>query len=464
MSEAGEITNLGGLTQGIGLDVRPFLRRHAGCICGRTGRRLRRQARPRPLLQHHAEPEADRRRSTPTSARPKSTRGRSTCRASRCCFPRSDRSSSKAPASSVSPAPGPRPPGGIPATGADVFPFFSRQIGLLGGQEVPIDAGVKLTGTVGRTDVGVLDVRTGDLRDGDQSSSTTKNFFVGRVKRNLFRQSYVGAIFTDGNPAQRQVRPDLRRRHAPGDVALSGPAAQPRRQRVRRQERQRGVDRATTGRTASRRTIRTTSSSRRWCCARFRRISSRRSASCSATTCGCSGSPAATIRGRRSFLNIQQMNHDVFYTRFTRLDNDQVESWDLYVTWWDWHFKSGDNIHGILDFNPTYERLFEPFEISPGVDPAAGRVPVHALQEQSVLDGRRSAAFRQRQRHVGATTGRAQAEQVTTSITYKLPPQLHDQPEHEPDVRPPAGRRLHRADLHVEHQLRRVAVGCRSRT
>ena len=30
-------------------------------------------------------------------------------------------------------------------------------------QEVPIDAGVKLTGTVGRTDIGVLDVRTGDL-------------------------------------------------------------------------------------------------------------------------------------------------------------------------------------------------------------------------------------------------------------------------------------------------------------
>ena len=61
------------------------------------------------------------------------------------------------------------------------------------------------------------------------------------------------------------------------------------------------------------------------------------------------------------------MFHDVFYTRFTRLDNGEVESWDLYVTLLDWHLKSGDNLHGILDFNPTYERLFEPFEISPGV-------------------------------------------------------------------------------------------------
>ena len=69
----------------------------------------------------------------------------------------------------------------------------------------------------------------------------------------------------------------------------------------------------------------------------------------------------------KDFLNIQQMFHDVFYTRFTRLDNGEVESWDLYVTLLDWHFKSGDNLHGILDFNPTYERLFEPFEISPGV-------------------------------------------------------------------------------------------------
>src|SRR5207249_6703261 len=58
---------------------------------------------------------------------------------------------------------GPDVPGGIPTTGADVYPFFSRQIGLLSGEEVPIDAGVKLTGTVGRTDIGVLDVRTRHL-------------------------------------------------------------------------------------------------------------------------------------------------------------------------------------------------------------------------------------------------------------------------------------------------------------
>ena len=88
------------------------------------------------------------------------------------------------------------PPGGIPGTGAEVFPFFSRKIGLLGGQEVPIDYGAKLTGKVGRTEIGMLDVRTRDV-----STVDATNLFVGRVKQNFLEQSYVGAIFTEGNPA-----------------------------------------------------------------------------------------------------------------------------------------------------------------------------------------------------------------------------------------------------------------------
>ncbi len=70
---------------------------------------------------------------------------------------------------------GPETPGGIPGTGADLYPFFSRQVGLIGGREVPLDAGVKLTGTVGRTEIGVLSVRTRQLRvDNDAASPTTR--------------------------------------------------------------------------------------------------------------------------------------------------------------------------------------------------------------------------------------------------------------------------------------------------
>ena len=39
---------------------------------------------------------------------------------------------------------------------ADVIPFFSRRIGLLNGQEVPILAGTKLTGKQGPYTIGVI--------------------------------------------------------------------------------------------------------------------------------------------------------------------------------------------------------------------------------------------------------------------------------------------------------------------
>ena len=58
------------------------------------------------------------------------------------------------------------------------------------------------------------------------------------------------------------------------------------------------ASRAMTGRTAFPPAIRTTSATRRWRCARSSRTSTRRSASCSATTCACSGWPAATTRVR----------------------------------------------------------------------------------------------------------------------------------------------------------------------
>ena len=61
---------------------------------------------------------------------------------------------------------------------------------------MPIDFGLKLTGKIGRTDIGVLDVRTRDL-----PIVPEKNFFVGRVKRNFLQQSYIGAIYTEGHPA-----------------------------------------------------------------------------------------------------------------------------------------------------------------------------------------------------------------------------------------------------------------------
>ncbi len=72
--------------------------------------------------------------------------------------------------------------------------FFSRRIGLHEGATVPIDAGVRLTGKVGRQDVGLLSVRTAAV-PGLELPSAWYN--VARVRRDLGERSYVGAILAD---------------------------------------------------------------------------------------------------------------------------------------------------------------------------------------------------------------------------------------------------------------------------
>ncbi len=83
---------------------------------------------------------------------------------------------------------GERRGGGLPTL------FFSRRIGLEGGQIVPITAGGRMTGKVGPFDVGVLNIQTGDEAT---SGAVSTNFTVVRVKRDILRRSTVGAIFTN---------------------------------------------------------------------------------------------------------------------------------------------------------------------------------------------------------------------------------------------------------------------------
>ncbi len=79
--------------------------------------------------------------------------------------------------------------------------FFSRQIGIdpITGQEVPINAGAKVTGALGKFELGVMDV---DTRE--SGPNPYANFAVARVKRALWGGSYIGAIGIhkrSGNPA-----------------------------------------------------------------------------------------------------------------------------------------------------------------------------------------------------------------------------------------------------------------------
>ena len=319
---------------------------------------------------------------------------------------------------------GPEPAGGIPPAGADVYPFFSRQIGLLGGQEVPIDAGVKLTGTVGRTDVGVLGVRTGDLRRRRRSADRQREELPRRPRQAEPAPAVLRRRDLHGRPSRRgqsgqTYGADMRLATSrflgrPNNFVVNGYAVEEReRRRVAGRDWSYGFSAHYPNDKFNAQIA-------------FREIQE-------------NFKPALGFVQRdnvrllrvagsynprpKDFLNIQQMFHDVYYTRFTRLDNGEVESWDLYVTLLDWHLNSGDNIHGMLDFNPTYERLFEPFEISPGVFLLPGEYRFTRFRSNLLS----TATKRRLSGSVNLTCGgywSGKAEQVTTSLTYKLPPRF----------------------------------------
>lgn len=79
--------------------------------------------------------------------------------------------------------------------------FFSRRIGIERGREAPILAGTRLTGRVGETIVGVMNVQTRGLDLDDPVTgqptrwSPANNFSVARLIRELPNRSRVGAIF-----------------------------------------------------------------------------------------------------------------------------------------------------------------------------------------------------------------------------------------------------------------------------
>jgi hypothetical protein len=94
-------------------------------------------------------------------------------------------------------------------TGDDLRPFFSRRIGLLNGDEVPIRIGAKVTGRGNGANVGALMLRTGNIGGAAAASATAplpttaSNMGVLRYKQNVLRESSVGMILSGGDPLDR---------------------------------------------------------------------------------------------------------------------------------------------------------------------------------------------------------------------------------------------------------------------
>lgn len=83
--------------------------------------------------------------------------------------------------------------------GTDVVPFFSRRIGLVSSEAVPLDFGGKLHGRAGSTNIGALAVRT--RAEAGVAPATTLG--AVRVRQNVLEESSIGAIATAGDPLGR---------------------------------------------------------------------------------------------------------------------------------------------------------------------------------------------------------------------------------------------------------------------
>ena len=413
ISEAGEITNLEGLEQGAGLDVRPFvagrwLHRGAdgdGTAAGKPGLDLFYNITPSLKLSVTANTDFG---ETEVDARQINLTRFSIFFPEKRSFFLQDAGVFNFATTGID------PPGGIPATGAEVFPFFSRKIGLLGGQEVPINYGAKLTGKIGRTEIGMLDVRTREV-----SNVNAKNLFVGRIKQNFLEQSYVGAIFTEGNPASplssSTIGVDMRL--ATSNSLGSGRNMVFNAYGLRSNNQGISENNSSFGFGAQYPNDKFNAQ------IQWREIQ----ANFDPAIGFVQRSDVRMLRVAGSFnprpkqsTGIQQMQHDVFYTRFTRLDNGLVETSNLYVTLVDWHLNSGDSLHSLFDANVTYERLFEPFEISPGV--------VLPASEYRFTPWRiffTSAQKRRIQGSIGFNFGNfwsGTAKVIQTGLSYKFPP------------------------------------------
>ncbi|MGC4082212.1 MAG: DUF5916 domain-containing protein [Vicinamibacterales bacterium] len=77
--------------------------------------------------------------------------------------------------------------------------FYSRRIGLSNNREVPILGGGRLTGRVGRYQIGLVNMQT---RDEPAAAAAATNFSVVRVKRDILRKSSIGLLATNRSKAQ----------------------------------------------------------------------------------------------------------------------------------------------------------------------------------------------------------------------------------------------------------------------
>ena len=240
----------------------------------------------------------------------------------------------------------------------DVLPYFSRRIGLIGDQTVPILAGGKLNGRVGDTTFGAVAVGTGPQ---DGVIDTGAFMGVGRVKHNLWQESWVGAIATVGDPLGR-----------PGSW-LSGADFAYATSKFRGDKNLLvGVWGLATGRSDLGSDANAAGFKVDYpndlvdMAVKYKRIGRNFDPSI-----GFVPRPAVQLWSASADFSprlargpVQQM----FFEFEPSLATDLSGRWESYRVFWapiNWRFRSGDRVE--FNANPTGERLTAPFEVSPGV-------------------------------------------------------------------------------------------------
>lgn len=77
------------------------------------------------------------------------------------------------------------------ASSSGMTPFFSRRIGLAGGRPIPVKAGLRVLGRTEQQTIGFYQIRTGET-----GSVPTEDFTAARYSRNFGSRSNVGVIYT----------------------------------------------------------------------------------------------------------------------------------------------------------------------------------------------------------------------------------------------------------------------------
>jgi hypothetical protein len=279
---------------------------------------------------------------------------------------------------------------------------------------VPIRAGEKVTGKIGRFDVGMLDVQTGALNDANGGRLTAgRNLAVGRIKANFLRQSYIGAIFTNGDPAgetsnrvggvdMKLATSDFMKRGKNLSLSLFGTKSYT--------PGMNGKDASFGGEIAYPNDM--VSFEYKWL-----KIGEnydpalgfvpRRGVRISSTS--------AEFRPRPRFWGVRQMSFEFGYSDYYSLANHASETQELQLTPFQWFFHSGEMVG--VEVGRNMERLFEPWEISDGVVLPAGRYTFNTQQYQFRSSESRPLAFEVEVASGGFFSGTRR--QMNSGITWR---------------------------------------------